>query len=91
MKSVFHGAKIDNNNPSPSPKGVPKNPEQGLLKAARQIYKTYCRFHTKLTRTPQGVAIDPKTLRGQLLFTQSPILLPGENFIPVEQLEPEVS
>jgi hypothetical protein len=91
VKSVFHRAKITNKNPSQSPKGVPKAPEAGLLKAAGQIYKTYCRLHTKLNKTPKGVAIDPKTYRGQLLFSPSPILLPGENFIPLEQLEPEAT
>ncbi|MBR8829108.1 MAG: hypothetical protein DSM107014_14620 [Gomphosphaeria aponina SAG 52.96 = DSM 107014] len=62
-----------------------------MFKAARQIYQTYCYFHSKLTRDPIGVAIDPKTYRGQLLFTKIPILLPGECFVPLSQLDSEYS
>lgn len=71
-------------------KGVPALLDPGQLKAARQIYQNYFRLHSKLNKTPVGVAIDRKTYRGQLLFTKRPILLPWENFIPVDQLESEI-
>lgn len=61
-----------------------------LLRAARRIYRTYCVLHAKLTKHPFGVAIDQNSHRGQLIFNEKPILLPGECFIPVKQLEAEV-
>lgn len=61
-----------------------------LLRAARRIYRTYCVLHAKLTKRPFGVAIDQNSRRGQLIFNEKPILLPGERFIPVKQLEAEV-
>jgi hypothetical protein len=65
--------------------------EPSLLRAARQIYRTYCQLHSRLNKTPIGVAIDGKTHRGQLLFTKRPILLPGERFVSLKQLEAEAS
>ena len=61
-----------------------------LLRAARRIYRTYCVLHAKLTKRPCGVAIHQNSHRGQLIFSDKPILLPGECFIPVKQLEAEV-
>jgi len=63
--------------------------DQALYSAARKIYQTYCYLHKKLNRDPIGVAINPKTYRGQLVFTKKPILLPGERFVPLNQLESE--
>ena len=71
--------------------GIPALFDPGLLKAARQIYNTYFRLHHKLNRNPVGVAIDRKTYRGQLLFSKKPILLPWENFIPIDKLESEIN
>jgi hypothetical protein len=81
----------EKNNNSQSQTGIPVLLDPVLIKAARQIYDTYCRLHSKLNKTPIGVAIDAKTHRGQLLFTKKPILLPRENFIPVEQLKSGIS
>lgn len=64
--------------------------DPSLLRAARRIYRTYCSLHARLTRRPFGVAIDRHSQRGQLIFQEKPILLPGECFIPVKQLETEV-
>ncbi|NCO74232.1 MAG: hypothetical protein GW795_09140 [Cyanobacteria bacterium] len=61
--------------------------DPNILKSAKEIYSTYCHFHVKLAKPPIGVAIDKKTHRGQLLFTQRPILLPWENFIPMNKIE----
>jgi hypothetical protein len=71
-------------------KTIPVLLDPKLLKSARQIYHTYCRFHSKLNKTPIGVAIHRKTYRGQLLFTKTPILLPWENFITIDQIESEI-
>ncbi len=60
-----------------------------IITAARKIYDTYYSLHGPTNRTPIGVALDKKTYRGQLLFTKAPILLPGEYFIPVNELETE--
>ena len=64
--------------------------DPNLLKAARRIYRTYCSLHVQLARKPFGVAIDRDSQRGQLIFKEKPILLPGESFIPVRQLETEM-
>ena len=69
---------------------VPILIDPSLLRAARQIYRNYCVLHAKLTKRPFGVAIHQNSHRGQLIFRDSPILLPGECFISVKQLEAEV-
>lgn len=70
--------------------GIPDLLDPNLLKSARDIYNTYCHFRSKLTKTPMGVAINRKTHRGQLLFGKKPILLPWENFIPIDQIQSEI-
>ena len=69
---------------------VPILIDPSLLRAARRIYRTYCVLHAKLTKRPFGVAIHQNSHRGQLIFRDNPILLPGECFISVKQLEAEV-
>ncbi len=61
-----------------------------LLRSAKRIYRTYCILHPKQNRRPFGVAIHRDSHRGQLIFKTKPILLPGECFVPVKQLEAEV-
>ena len=75
---------------SKSQKGIPTLLDPGLLKSARKIYHTYFQAHHKLNKNPIGVAIDRQTHRGQLLFCKQPILLPWENFIPIDKLESEI-
>ena len=61
--------------------------DPNLLRSARKIYNNYRHYHTKMSRSPIGVAIDRNTYRGQLLFTKRPVLLPCEHFVPISQLE----
>jgi hypothetical protein len=64
--------------------------DPALIRSARRIYRTYCFINPKQSKRPFGVAINPENHRGQLIFKSKPILLPGESFIPVKQLESEV-
>ncbi len=61
-----------------------------LIKAARKIYRTYCNLNSQVNRKPCGVAINRENYRGQLVFREKPILLPGECFIPINQIEAEL-
>lgn len=61
-----------------------------VLRAARRIYRTYCVLHSKANKRPFGVAIHKESHRGQLIFNTRPILLPGESFVPLKQLEAEL-
>ncbi len=61
-----------------------------LITAARKIYRTYCNLHSHLSKKPYGVAIDRDTYRGQLVFKEKPILLPGECFIQIDRIESEI-
>ena len=61
-----------------------------LLSSARLIYQKYRQFHSRLTKIPLGVAINRDTYRGQLIFHKKPILLPGESFIPIDRLNPQI-
>jgi hypothetical protein len=64
--------------------------DPALLRAARQIYRTYYEVHPDLTQRPSGVAIDRYTHRGKLIFRSRAILLPQECFVPFSQLEAEI-
>lgn len=61
-----------------------------LLRVARRIYHVYLEVHAKRMRRPSGVAIHTRNYRGSLIFSPRPILLPGECFIPFEQIESEI-
>lgn len=65
-------------------------PDPALLQAARQIYRTYHQAYPKLVGRPAGVAIHRQTLRGKVIFTSNPILLPQECFVPFSQIESEL-
>ena len=58
-----------------------------LLRMARRIYRSYRLLHPQSSRQPLGIAIHRDTHRGQLMFNSRPILLPGECFVPLNQLE----
>lgn len=71
-------------------KDSPDLPDPALLQAARQIYKAYYEAHPKLPQRPVGVAIDRVTLKGKLIFSNKPILLPQEFFLPFSEFESEL-
>ncbi len=60
-----------------------------LLAAAQSIYNLYQQVHG-LNASPVGVAVNRQTLRGHVVFTHQPVLLPQECFIPCDRL-PEVA
>jgi hypothetical protein len=64
--------------------------DPALLRAARQIYRTYYEVHPDVKQRPYGVAIDRYTHRGKLIFKRKPILLPQECFVPFGHLEVEI-
>lgn len=64
--------------------------DPSLIRAARQIYRTYYEVHPDVIQRPLGVAIDRYTLRGKLIFSGKPILLPQECFVPFSQIESEL-
>ncbi|MDJ0568425.1 MAG: hypothetical protein QNJ53_05205 [Pleurocapsa sp. MO_192.B19] len=64
--------------------------DPSLIKAARNIYRSYCRLNIPTGSQPMGVVINRDTHRGQLAFKAKPILLPRECFIPMKQIEAEI-
>jgi hypothetical protein len=64
--------------------------DPSLLRVARNVYLAYLQVHSDNMTRPAGVAISPRNYRGQLIFRRQPILLPGECFIPFEQIESEL-
>lgn len=58
-----------------------------VIKAAGHIYYTYCEVHPEIIGQPSGVAISRLTYRGKVIFTQHPVLLPQECFVPLNQIE----
>jgi hypothetical protein len=66
---------------------IPVLLDPSVLRAARTICRSYCAHHPVVTKEIKGVAIDPTTFRGQLVFKNKPILLPGERFVPIDLLE----
>lgn len=72
----------------PEASGLPAVMDPALLKAARQIYRTFYEVHPEEMQRPIGVAISRKNHRGKLIFGERPVLLPSERFIPLNQIEP---
>lgn len=64
--------------------------DPAVIRAARQIYRTYYEVHPEITQRPLGVAIDRYTHRGKLIFSGRPVLLPQECFVPFNQIESEL-
>jgi hypothetical protein len=58
-----------------------------LIRAASHIYYTYCEVHPEIVGKATGVAISRVTHRGKVIFTQYPVLLPQECFVPLNQIE----
>jgi hypothetical protein len=64
---------------------TPMTPE--YIQVAQDVYRAYCNVHGASSSRPTGVAVDCQSLRGHLIFSQQPILLPHECFIPLELLD----
>lgn len=64
--------------------------DPAVIRAARQIYRTYYEVHPEITQRPLGVAIDRYTHRGKLIFSGRPVLLPQECFVPFNQIESDL-
>lgn len=62
--------------------------DTNLLHAAQQIYRSHIQLRPDVgEQSPRGVVIHRRTLRGDLIFSEYPILLPHELFIPVDVLD----
>jgi hypothetical protein len=66
---------------------IPVLIEPKLLRAARQIYRTYWVVNPNLVKRATGVAINKLTYRGTLVFSSKPIILLQECFVPLSQLD----
>lgn len=64
--------------------------DPSLVKAARNIYRSYCNLNFALDHPPKGIVINRDSHRGQLAFNSKPVLLPRECFIPLQQIEAEI-
>lgn len=76
---------------SPLTPYLPVLNDPALLKVARQIYREYCEVHPATAKRPSGVAVNQLNYQGKILFSNRPVLLPQECFIPLSQLESEAS
>jgi hypothetical protein len=63
--------------------------DPSLIKAARNIYRSYCNLNVTTDQRLMGIVINRDNHRGQLAFSPKPILLPRECFIPLKQIEAE--
>ena len=63
--------------------------DPSLIKAARNIYRSYCNLNISADNKAMGIIINRDSHRGQLAFNPKPILLPRECFIPLKQIEAE--
>jgi hypothetical protein len=61
--------------------------DPAVIRAAGQIYYTHCEVHPEIAGQPSGVAINRVTHRGKVIFTNQPVLLPQECFVPLSQIE----
>ncbi|WP_407885195.1 hypothetical protein [Scytonema sp. NUACC26] len=68
-------------------KDHPASIDPTVIRAAGQIYHTYCEVHPEICGQPSGVAINRYNHRGKVIFTNQPVLLPDECFIPLTQIE----
>ncbi|WP_088241818.1 hypothetical protein [Calothrix rhizosoleniae] len=68
---------------------IPQPPlvDSNLIRAAGQIYYTYCEVHPEIEGQAAGVAINRVNHRGKVIFINHPALLPEECFVPLSQIE----
>ena len=55
-----------------------------VLRIAHKLYQMYFEVHPEPERIPTGVVVNLNTYQGYLLFRDTPILLPNEEFIPID-------
>lgn len=61
--------------------------DPGVVQAAQYLYRLYTQAYPNPEKTPIGVAINPENYRGEVCSRRPrPILLPGECFVPFNQL-----
>ncbi|MBW4563182.1 MAG: hypothetical protein KME32_18945 [Mojavia pulchra JT2-VF2] len=73
-----------------NPKNQPLQPplvDPAVIRAAGKIYYTLCEVHPEVAGQPTGVAINRTNHRGKVIFTNHPVLLPEECFVPLSQIE----
>jgi hypothetical protein len=78
-------------NAKPQKMQLPITIDCAILRAAQRIYRDYCVFHPKHNRRPYGIAINRQSKRGQLIFRENPVLLPGESFVSTNQFEVKIN
>lgn len=61
-----------------------------IIQAARGVYRAYLSLYSQIPKQPFGVVLNKKTFRGQLVFRDRPVLLPGEYFVPLNLIEAQV-
>ncbi|HEY9702382.1 MAG TPA: hypothetical protein V6C58_08045 [Allocoleopsis sp.] len=61
--------------------------DPALIRAARKVYQMYFEVDPDRIPRPMGVAVDRVTHKGHVIFSQRPILLPREYFVPFNQIE----
>lgn len=64
--------------------------DPSLLKAARKVYRAYGETHPNMVKRPTGVVVNQFTYQSYIIFSQQPILLPDEYFVPLSQIESEL-
>ncbi|MGL5508216.1 MAG: hypothetical protein ACRC2J_10340 [Microcoleaceae cyanobacterium] len=75
---------------NPTPPNRSPLMDSSVVQAAKKIYLAYAQIHAATMTKPVGVAINPVSYWGKLIFQRKPILLPGEYFIPLEQIESQI-
>jgi hypothetical protein len=73
-----------------TPKNQPPLIDTAVIRAAGEIYYTYCEVHPEIIGQASGVAINRTTHRGKVIFTNNPVLLPQECFVPMNQIESQM-
>lgn len=66
--------------------------DTSVLQAAQQIFETHLQLRSEMAmQLPTGVVIHRYTMRGDLIFSEYPVLLPHELFVPMDLLQPSPS
>jgi hypothetical protein len=73
----------------PEPVAIAKLIDPTVIRAARQIYRSFVEIYPDRSHQPTGVVIDRLTYRGKLVFSAKPILLPDEYFVTIDQIQNE--